>query len=124
VSFRKNGISLAIDDFGVGYSSLSYLMNFPVDRLKIDRSFISRVTGDPNAAAIARTVIALTKNLKLGIVAEGIETEVQLEFCRREGCDEVQGFYFSPALSADRLKEWYRRRSPAKAARRLVTVPR
>jgi diguanylate cyclase (GGDEF)-like protein len=123
-ALQEIGISLAIDDFGVGYSSLSYLMNFPLNRLKIDRSFISRVTDDPNTAAIARTIIALAKNLNLGIVAEGVESRAQLEFCRREGCDEVQGFYFSQALSAERLIEWYRQRTPAQTARLLVAVPR
>ena len=86
------GVRIAIDDFGTGYSSLAYLKHFPVDALKIDRSFISGVTTDPRDASIARSVIALAHNLDLEVVAEGVETREQLEFVRSERCDAVQGF--------------------------------
>ena len=105
------GVSFAIDDFGVGYSSLSYLMQFPVDKLKIDRSFVARVNQDRNAAAIARTIVALAKNLNLKIVAEGVESREQYEFFKGEGCDEVQGFYFCQPLDANALTDRYKART-------------
>jgi EAL domain-containing protein (putative c-di-GMP-specific phosphodiesterase class I) len=86
------GVRISIDDFGTGYSSLAYLKRFPVDALKIDRSFISAVTTDRRDASIARSVIALAHNLDLQVVAEGVETREQLEFVRGERCDTVQGF--------------------------------
>ncbi|NOT08303.1 MAG: EAL domain-containing protein [Gemmatimonadales bacterium] len=86
------GVSLAIDDFGTGYSSLSYLKNFPVTTLKIDRSFISDVTGDPDAAAITTAIIALAQAMELDVVAEGVEREDQAAFLREKGCAKIQGF--------------------------------
>jgi EAL domain-containing protein (putative c-di-GMP-specific phosphodiesterase class I) len=86
------GVRVAIDDFGTGYSSLAYLKRFPVDALKIDRSFVSSVTSDRRDASIAGTVIDLAHNLDLEVVAEGVETEEQLEFFRGQRCDAVQGF--------------------------------
>lgn len=93
------GVLLAIDDFGTGYSSLSYLRRFPVNRLKVDQSFVSAVTGNPGDALIARTIIALGHDLGLRIVAEGVETREQLEFLRANDCDEIQGYYFSKPLA-------------------------
>jgi diguanylate cyclase (GGDEF)-like protein/PAS domain S-box-containing protein len=93
------GLALSIDDFGTGYSSFSYLRHFPIDVLKIDRSFISDIH-DGDEAAIVVSIIALAHNLKLRVIAEGVETETQLDYLRRNGCDEIQGFYFSPALPA------------------------
>lgn len=100
------GVTLSIDDFGTGYSSLSYLTRFPIDRLKIDQSFVHRIEQDGDGASIARTVIALARSLKLGVVAEGVETFEQLEFLRMNGCHEVQGYYFGrpmPAAEIGRL---------------------
>ena len=91
------GVALSIDDFGTGYSSFSYLRKFPIDVLKIDRSFISDII-DGDEAAIVVSIIALAHNLKLRVIAEGVETESQLDYLRRSGCDEIQGYYFSPAL--------------------------
>lgn len=97
---KSIGLRIAIDDFGTGYSSLAYLNRFPVDLLKIDRSFISRLESDPSAATIASSVIALAHRMGLRVVAEGVENPLQLEFLQRQSCDEIQGYLFSPALPA------------------------
>ena len=95
-------ITLSIDDFGTGFSSLSHLRRFAIDRLKIDQSFVRDVATDPNSAAIALAVISLAHSLKLSAIAEGVETEAQLNFLRARGCDEMQGFHFSrPVPAAD-----------------------
>ncbi len=98
---KSMGIALAIDDFGTGYSSLGYLKRFPIDNIKIDRSFIKDIPANNDDATITRTIIAMTHNLRLKAVAEGVENEAQLEFLRRHGCDEMQGYYFSRPLAED-----------------------
>ncbi|MCW5625778.1 MAG: EAL domain-containing protein [Burkholderiales bacterium] len=92
---RQMGVRLSVDDFGTGYSSLSYLRSFPLDSLKIDRSFISDVTTNPDAALIARTIISMAHSLRLKVIAEGVETGPQLAFLATNGCDEIQGFHFA-----------------------------
>jgi EAL domain-containing protein (putative c-di-GMP-specific phosphodiesterase class I) len=97
-------VRLAIDDFGTGYSSLSYLHRFPLDPLKIDRSFISSMDDDGDGMEIARTILPMTKNLRLDVVAEGVETIEQFELLEKFNCAYGQGFYFSRPLSADGIK--------------------
>jgi diguanylate cyclase (GGDEF)-like protein len=92
------GIHISMDDFGTGYSSLSYLKQFPLHSLKIDRSFITEITFDPCDVAIASAIVALGKGLNINVVAEGVETEAQLECIRELGCTEIQGYFFSPPL--------------------------
>jgi diguanylate cyclase (GGDEF)-like protein/PAS domain S-box-containing protein len=99
--FKQIGVSLSLDDFGTGYSSLNYLKRFPIDTLKIDQSFVRDITTNPDDAAIAVAVISLAHSLKRRVVAEGVETEAQLNYLRRHGCEEMQGYYFSRPLPAD-----------------------
>ncbi|ACC83603.1 putative bifunctional diguanylate cyclase/phosphodiesterase [Nostoc punctiforme] len=98
---RELGICLALDDFGTGYSSLNYLKRFPVNMLKIDKSFVQDVMSNPDSAAVTNAIIALAKSLRLKITAEGVETQEQLEYLKMRGCDEGQGFYFSRPVPAD-----------------------
>jgi diguanylate cyclase (GGDEF)-like protein/PAS domain S-box-containing protein len=97
---RSMGIRIAIDDFGIGYSSLSHLKQFPIDIIKIDRSFIKDIPGDKADEAITDAIIAMSKTLKIKVVAEGVETIEQLHFLRARGCDEIQGYFFSRPIPA------------------------
>jgi EAL domain-containing protein (putative c-di-GMP-specific phosphodiesterase class I) len=100
----RMGVVVSIDDFGTGYSSMSYLRRFPIDKLKIDRSFINELTTNAADASIVRAIISLAHSLRLKVVAEGVETLQQLEQLREFGCDQYQGFYRSAAVPAGEIE--------------------
>jgi diguanylate cyclase (GGDEF)-like protein len=102
---KSVGIQLSIDDFGTGYSSLSYLRQFPFDALKLDRSFVCNLTKDAKNAAITMAILQMARSLNLKVVAEGVENQSQLAFLHRHQCDEIQGYWFSPPLSAETFEE-------------------
>ena len=101
------GVKIAIDDFGTGYSSLGYLKNFPIDALKIDKSFIQDLEKDDDDAAITNTIISLAQNLNLNVIAEGVETKEQVEFLLSKDCSIMQGYYFSKPINAQELAKQY-----------------
>jgi len=104
------GVSISLDDFGTGYSSLSYLKRFPIDVLKIDKSFVDDVTTNSADAAIALSVISLAHNLNMRVIAEGVETREQVQFLTERGCDEMQGYYFSRPVNAESFTALLRER--------------
>ena len=99
------GVSVALDDFGTGYSSLSYLRRFPINAIKIDKSFVEDLPHDPDAAAVARTIISMAHSLKMEVIAEGVEDKAQLDFLADLGCHHVQGYYYSPPVNAEKFGE-------------------
>jgi diguanylate cyclase (GGDEF)-like protein len=104
----RMGVVVSVDDFGTGYSSMSYLRRFPIDKLKIDRSFISNLMSSADDASIVRAIISLAHSLRLKVVAEGVETAEQLAYLQKLGCDQYQGLYFSPPISAQAFGEMLR----------------
>jgi len=107
-ALKRIGVRLSLDDFGTGYSSLAYLSRFPIDQMKIDISFIRNIVTDPGSATIATSVIALAHRMRLGVVAEGVETEAQAGYLRQNGCDEIQGYLFSKPVPAEEFAELVR----------------
>ncbi len=107
-NLKRRGVQISIDDFGTGYSSLAYLRRFPIDKLKIDIAFIRDVTTNPDDAAITLAIIGMAHSLKLGVIAEGVETVAQLAYLRRHRCDQIQGYYFSPPLPVPQLEQLMR----------------
>lgn len=105
---KEMGFSLSIDDFGTGYSSLAYLKRFPIDTIKIDRAFVKDLDTESEQAAIAIAIIAMAHGLKLRVLAEGVETQPQLDILRDQGCDAIQGYYFSQPLPAERVEQLIR----------------
>ena len=116
---RALGVRISVDDFGTGHAALRYLNTFPIDNLKIDRSFVSDIPDNPESVAIVRAIVGLARSLELRVIAEGVETQAQFQHLRGEGCDEMQGHLFSPSIPADRCAEMMRsppRVMPANAA--------
>ncbi|KQO01249.1 putative bifunctional diguanylate cyclase/phosphodiesterase [Paenibacillus sp. Leaf72] len=99
------GVGISIDDFGTGYSSFHYLKNFPIDRLKIDRSFVRDIQQDPSDAEIVAAIIAMAHNLNIQVIAEGVETQEQIEFLRKHNCDEMQGYFWSAPVPSDNIEQ-------------------
>lgn len=107
---KAMGIKFAIDDFGTGYSSLSQLNSFSVNKLKIDKSFVSKINGVKDNSIIASTVLALAKSLELGVVAEGVENQEQVNFCKLNKCDEMQGYFFGKPMASNDFEMFYQRK--------------
>ena len=104
---NQMGLSLAIDDFGTGYSSLAYLKRFPIQKLKIDRSFIHDIHIDQNDASIANSIIGLAHNMMLNVVAEGVENEQQAAWLRQRGCDQAQGFLYAQPVPPEKIEQLF-----------------
>jgi EAL domain-containing protein (putative c-di-GMP-specific phosphodiesterase class I) len=100
------GVAIAFDDFGTGYASLSYLTRFPLSRIKIDRSFVAKITDNAEDAAIVRSLIAMAHNLSLRVIAEGVETNAQRTFLLKEQCEEAQGYLFAKPLPAPNFETY------------------
>jgi len=117
---KDMGVRISIDDFGTGYSSLGYLRRFPIDILKIDKSFVRDVDRDSDSAAIVRTIVGLTRSLKLTVLAEGVESASQRDFLAREGCDRMQGYHFAKPCDPAALLELMRARKEGRPAGEMV----
>jgi EAL domain-containing protein (putative c-di-GMP-specific phosphodiesterase class I) len=115
---RRRGVRLAMDDFGTGYSSLGYLKRFPVNTVKLDRSFVRDLPHHEDDVAIARAVLAMARSLRMEVTAEGVERAEQLEFLRAEGCRDYQGYYYSPPLARSELTQMLETRARVQSSSR------
>jgi EAL domain-containing protein (putative c-di-GMP-specific phosphodiesterase class I) len=113
------GVRLAIDDFGTGYSSLAQIQHFPIDTLKVDRSFIRNIPKDAEDMAITEAIIAMGKTLSLTVVAEGVGTEEQMKFLKEHSCDEMQGYYFSKPIMPEQFAALLREHVPSPSGEKL-----
>lgn len=104
---KRMGVSIALDDFGIGYSSLNYLKQLPINRIKIDQSFVRSIQDDPRNQAIVQTIIQLCRNMNLDVIAEGVESQAEREYLMHAGCAEIQGFLFSAAVPRPELQDWF-----------------
>jgi EAL domain-containing protein (putative c-di-GMP-specific phosphodiesterase class I) len=111
-AIKNLGMRIAIDDFGTGYTALGQLKEYPIDTLKVDRSFMRVTPSDEEGRSVTEAILAMGKTLSLTVVAEGVETEEQVDFLRRRGCDQMQGYYFSKPLAADHCAELVLRHQP------------
>ena len=109
LKLHEKGVRLAFDDFGTGYASLNYLTRFPVSRIKIDRSFVGKITDNAEDSAIVSSLIAMAHNLELEVIAEGVESAAQAAFLLNEHCEEAQGFLYSEALPAKQFEAYLKR---------------
>jgi EAL domain-containing protein (putative c-di-GMP-specific phosphodiesterase class I) len=114
-SLKDVGLRLSVDDFGTGYSCLAYLKKFPLDSLKIDRSFVQGLHENRDDAAICASILAMARELGLKVIAEGVEFQAQLDFLRQHGCDEFQGYLHSKALPIDQLELFFQHRETERA---------
>ncbi len=117
---KETGIKVSLDDFGTGYSSLSHLMGFPIDELKIDRSFVQALEENEDSVTLVSTIIAMAKALKLTVVAEGAEVERQVDILRELDCDVIQGFYYSRPVEADQVADLLQRFEGGEAGCRVA----
>ena len=122
-AIRSMGFKTALDDFGTGYSSLAYLCNFKFDKIKIDRSFVSRISRVDISRTIVQSVVKLGRALGMDIVAEGVETEFEAVMMTNFGCTELQGFYFSKAIDADQMAEFLNNFQPKRIVQTRTRVP-
>jgi EAL domain-containing protein (putative c-di-GMP-specific phosphodiesterase class I) len=111
---KQLGVRIAMDDFGTGYSSLSYLRSFPFDKIKVDRAFVSDLSERNEHVVIVQAVVSIARALGMTTTAEGVETEAQQQFLAALGCDEVQGYLFSPPVPVERLPEFFTNWAPGK----------
>lgn len=122
LELKKLGIRISMDDFGTGYSSLNYLKKFPIDKLKIDQSFVRELMEDESDAAIVSTIISIAHHLNLKVIAEGVEAHRQLEYLRRQQCNEVQGYLFSPPVPARDMEKIMQKRHMGKPLHELTDM--